>query len=401
MFDAGITYGYLAYATALVFLWLWVIHLVCVNMFAAQTSIPARTVRVALVRSSQAKTFYAASAVAGLLQIYLYLNNKLNYMGVQTQIDSYRISRVAALIVPVSIGILLLSGFRFVGLRRRIPTALVIIAQLALIAPQGRRLFVVAVFLTLLGIAFANPSRKLIFSVSLVAMVLVPVFTFSFYILRVASYTVEKNASLVDLMDEARQQTIYDSSTVLDALQENLKSRSFGLAEYVAMLTASPRENIGALGRTLLLDATRAIPSMLLPTKDDFIDEAPEDVAYQYLSLTRDQDEANSLASDFYTDFREPGLVAAIAFFIIWVRVSQWMMAKTRLPFFQVVILAFSLQTCLLVECDASNYMLAIRNSMIFLLVAFAFHLIIRQPHAKLSPLPLLSAKHDGKQLAK
>ena len=356
--------GDVAYATLLLLVFLVLLHVFCL-FFNNAASFDRRTVNLNLWRASRPRFFFVSGIVVLLIQLYLLQINAIGYMGINTSGGSYRINPIAATIQPFTFGLLLLSGFRQRVNGEKIWTALMALAQLAFISFQGRRIFVVAIAFYFLGSFLSGAKRKNMIIVAIPSAFLIIITFYFFTALRMASWETGNDITLFGLITHAAQQFVAGSDNDREALaiatKENLEARPF-IINYLAMLTASPRENFGAMGRIILIELQMAVPSIFSHAKDAISNQGgAKSIADIYLYVPAHLDEPETLITDFYIDFREIGILLAPFFYILCILILKQCQAVTKIAWFQIAIFSFVLFSSLNIEETLTEWFVDIR----------------------------------------
>jgi hypothetical protein len=368
------------YAMALVLVFLIILHVLCVS-FPKITSLNRASIDVILRSLSQRRIFVINGMLILLLELYLMATGALGYMGVRTAANSNQISPLALTIQPFGFAIMWLSGFCLGTKRTTVWAAFIAFAQLALISVQGRRFFVIAVGFFILGLFLSGSNWKNLLRIAALSTIaFVPAFFF-FLALRLTTYEVGEDASMSALIDrtwEAFGSSDSASRKELAAnVKENVRERPF-IIGYLAVLTAAPRKNHGAMGRAILLAASWAIPRMLYNEKDAIVDRGNElDVADEFLDVHRLQDEPKTIITTFYTDFREAGIFLGALFFISWLWLLKKFEAIAAIPYFQAIIIVIIIFNCLMVEKGFEQWFIDVRQAVLLTVCGFPIGLVL------------------------
>lgn len=310
------------------------------------------------------------------VQLYGVVSGKIGLGGLQTDEQvQYRISPLVQLVTPLSITVILVASYAVLNARSalvfKILCAVIIITQLAYVGLSGRRMTAIAMFVAYLGFYLADIGRA---RLRLAAIILGSAFiaTFGlFYALRLAGYSeelkgvtkFERIAGQVVRLDQVVKNDHAEMSWG-ESLLYNVSTRSFFIGYYASLVKA---DGAGGRGQVLKASFLTAVPSVLWRNKDDALYAGSEEwIAFQYFTLPRLTDEANTLITSGHTDLPYLGPIFFIVIVIAIMGLGIALCHRVNSAEAQLAVLTVLIVLCLNLEDSFAAWFVGLRNLLIY-----------------------------------
>lgn len=282
----------------------------------------------------------------------------------------------------------LLCGYRLLERGKLWYTVLVLLATTGFALTQGRQQLVILLFLVLTGVILNRRIKitraitgALIASLLAVALlgffVSVAVRMATWYSPRGAS-GVQVAALALDLLVKGGQD---QKTSVAAQTQSNADSRAFNPIEFLASLTSADRSHLGSFGEAFVNGFENAVPSVFWRDKDRYHREE-EEIAATTFNVPIAYDEAETIMSGGYLDFREPGvLLNGLLVLLLFMAVLS-MIKRARLPAMKLLTLCVLLFTALEPEAAMLAWFLLLRSTLALFLIDLFLQTFQSQPRA-------------------
>jgi hypothetical protein len=347
LFDAGISAQQLAIAFGIILIYAVVLRRVdaiCGNPI----SIPMWRVRSYFDMASRPLT--CIPYVVGFLaiQVWLVRTGRLGFEGIAVDTGTNSVSPLAQLTPAMAMGTLLIGAYGMIrqGKGAMIVFVVALAVEGVVLGLFGRRMFMAGCAAIIFGLFVADASRRHYLSVLILAVPAVAIQWLSFYALRISANSTNSH-DLPSIVGEAEvvlgnQSGEENGETLETSLKANALERVLGGPIYLGMLIGSKSQSsFGANGEIGYSTILLAMPRRLFKNKALFIDAtgAEEDIAYRNFQLARLQDEANSVFSTGFTDFKWAGLViyTVVDLSLIWITVKFMLIVGD--PMIRIIIL--------------------------------------------------------------
>lgn len=374
LFDAGISSQQLAIAFGIILIYAVLLRKIDA-MLGSPISVPMWRVRSYFDIASRPLT--CVPYVLGFLaiQVWLVRTGRLGFEGIAVDTGTNSISPLAQLTPAMAMGTLLIGAY---GMIRQGRGAMIIfIVALAVegvvLGLFGRRMFMAGCAAIIFGLFVADASWRHYSMVLILAIPAVAVQWFSFYALRISANSTNSH-DLPSIVGEAKvvlgnQSGEENGETLETSLKANALERVLGGPIYLGMLvSAKSQSSFGSHGEIGYSTILLAMPRRLFKNKALFIDAtgAEEDIAYRNFQLARLQDEANSIFSTGFTDFRWLGLIiyTVVDLFLIWVAVKLIVIAAD--PMIRVIIVGSIVTLILNNENCFIDWVLLLRDGVLW-----------------------------------
>ena len=150
--------------------------------------------------------------------------------------------------------------------------------------------------------------------------------------------------------------------------RENVGVRAFNPVLFLASLVSADRSHAGAMGDILLNGAASAVPNAVWPEKLLFV-RSEEEIAGTTLHVPLSEDEAQTVISGGYNDFREAGIPIYGLFVVLMLMVCAFLLTRTSLPVFKLLAVSVLLMTALNTEAQTSTWFLLLRSALALYLI--------------------------------
>ena len=264
----------------------------------------------------------------------------------------------------------LLCGYRFLVRGKLLATLPVFAGSVVFALVQGRRDLIELLFFGVLGYALNRRLQitRAVKSVALASILGLAVLGFLVSVaVRMASSFSGRSATPAQVASLAYGMLTtggQDKSTnVASATKDNVGTRAFNPILFLATLSSADREQSGVLGDIMVNGVELAVPGILWPQKELYV-QTEEEIASASMHVPVSYDEAETIMSGAYNDFREPGLVVYGLFIIVMLMVSAFAVSRAHLPVFKLLLLTAILLTVLSTEAEIVSWFLLLRNIM-------------------------------------
>ncbi len=322
------------------------------------------------------------------ITIYCYLEGLMSQGG-SVLFEDNRVSAfssVASLLNPACVGFAAYCLARAKTKSIKIYFLVALGVLLLLLIPQGRRTIIYSLFLA--GMfwqmgrnwenwnAWKKLNLKTVFSVKKVMPVVIGLFfawyaAKFFFAIRVANYELSTDGFSAPLWDQ-----IVGATTLMSGandelgalLLENLGSRPL-ILDYFSMLVAAARQGQGGTGGLLLLNAViAAVPAVMFPGKAAYVYFMPEEITNPAFGLPV-TDLANSVVTDFFSDFLWFGIAFGPIFVVIFFRFCIRIFKDLFCAELFLLAAASVIYNLLQPETTSSTYLVALRDLFICLVL--------------------------------
>jgi hypothetical protein len=359
-----------------------VVLIVCAVLFW----LGARTTPIRLdlekLRSADAPLLWFGVLLVGAALI----TGTLGYQGVSAS-DEGRVSvlgQLAATAAPVLPAFTLLLQGRFRSALARVLCWPVMGATLAALVPQGRRVMLYAVLLTILAFCLRGGVIRLLTWKTALILVAAGGLLYAgnvfFYAMRVSSYRAGgAKATLPGLTEKAASLLQHGGNGSLgDLVERNLRDRTF-VIRYLSDLLAASWRREALHGEALVFCVESAIPSVLFPDKDRIrAIGMEENLANPQFGLFP-TDEANSVLTTGVSDFGITGMFLYPVVLVLLMEVFLKAVAGRMPEAARLFLILCVLNTLWQTELSTGGYFVLCRNllllsfPLIFLAKAGAF----------------------------
>jgi hypothetical protein len=362
---------------------------------------------VQLLRKDSLRTapFFLIAFFVLTFYLYLIASGKLGYQGMiknaaaSNEDEASRVDPITSLVQPMIYVLPLMCGFRMFAPGRLWTTMPVLLAAMGCVLIQGRRLFQIFIFLCVLGIVLNTRVQASLFKRAgiIAGLCLLSVFSFfAFTAMRIASYSTQR-ADILTLATRAYAQLSQGNQTqdVVSVTGQNVTFRAFNPIVYLGMLTAADRSILGAGGEVLQQGTIAIVPSALWADKSDYL-ESEENIATSALHLnTVLKDEANTVLTSGYTDFREAGVLLHIVLFLVLIMACAALIKNAQTEVFCLILFSNTIWAMLSVEITATGRMTFLRDMCILFIIDRVVSVFSSQDTKKSMQRPKSSIHRD------
>lgn len=185
-------------------------------------------------------------------------------------------------------------------------------ALMAIEAFQGRRVFIYAMVVCLMGYFAANPPRRLFTASQLLSFLMAALLAMAaskaFFALRMATTELGSSHDTAQLLRTGFDILLNAKKTELnEAVADNQNSRTF-IVGYLAELVESLEYREPLYGDVLMFDVALNVPAALWPEKYRVISLGSEEAVANYHLSMPISDQANSIVTAGASDFGVPGI---------------------------------------------------------------------------------------------
>lgn len=389
----------LTQALALVLGFVVLLNLVC-GLLRNTLSWSSQSLVERLAVAVKGPRFFWFACIVLALQFVLLATGKLGFTGFQLEEGSERISPTAALVRPLSIALMVLSGYGLLQKDYRVLRVAVLVVQGAIIVLMGRRFAVAVIALTMLGFLLARPSRSRIGLALAFAVVAAGCSFPLFFAMRKAQQDEKEQLSLAQRVETGFRvlltgQTPSGGDFWLQ-LRENLESRPF-IIGYLASLCSRPGHYSGVGGKVLFGALITAVPSVLLPSKDRLkAMGAEEALAYTEFRMYGTVDEATTLITSGYVDAREVGVVFIGIVVVAWLAIARFLWVSCPVPEVAIAIMSATLLGCLFVESGLGALFAGTRDCIILFVGSHIWRLVYGSLMRAIQPTSAVVMPHSS-----
>ncbi|MGO8674192.1 MAG: hypothetical protein ACLQVD_22865 [Capsulimonadaceae bacterium] len=368
--------GHVVYALILTLLFSMFVNFVAMKQARVLTTPSPPLMKTLREMSESTVQFGVISFLILSLYGYLILSHKIGLEGLQVSTEDPHVDPLAWICQPLIYIMPILCGYRITAKKNLWLTVPIFLASAAFVLIQGRRNFVILLFLCIFGLVM---NRKIRYAKSTTAATLAMLLALgvvgwiAFYSCRLA-YVQTKSTDIGIIVSRAYEILTTDSqkpkNDAVGQTKANLTTRAFGPIAFLARVTNSDTNLYGggAVMQNALISAT---PSVLLPEKSQNSKSMLEyRVTNRILRLEGPNvDSAVTVLSAAYTDFREVGL-PIYAFFTLGVlSIVLYISRRTMTPIVRVSVVTAILLTVLNVQSTTASWFLMLREVLSLFLI--------------------------------
>jgi hypothetical protein len=273
--------------------------------------------------------------------------------------------------------LLYVAGYMVSQRRKRVPAAMLLIAQIPYAFLGGRRSLMVGLLCMVLGVQVGQIGRNWLSLRKRVVLALIAGVVFiggySYY----QTIRDEKlgGASATDNLMWAFSQGYKriagqtgSEEDFKKASQYNALTRAFYIG-YPAMMMRHSLGRSGSDGEILWLSFRSAIPRILWPSKAIVMQEetSEEYVAYLSFGLPRFQDESNTIITTGFTEFRYGGIFMYVGIMYAMAWLILWAAAKTGEGWLILYAIASEVYIFITIESCVVDWIVLLRNTLLLL----------------------------------
>ena len=280
----------------------------------------------------------------------------------------------------------LLCGYRLLVRGKLWFTLPVLLATVGFALTEGRQQLVILLFLALAGVLLNRQVRITRAITGAIVASLLAVALLGFFVsiaVRMATWYSPRSAGgaqvaslALDLLVKGGQD---QKTSVAAQTQSNADVRAFNPIQFLASLTSADRSHPGSLGEAFVNGLGNAVPSVLWRDKDRYHREE-EEIAATTFNVPIAYDEAETIMSGGYLDFREAGVASnALLLMLLFMAVLS-MIRRARFPALKLAILSTLLFTAMEPEAAMLAWFLLLRSTLALFLIDQALQTFQGQP---------------------
>ncbi len=277
----------------------------------------------------------------------------------------------------------LLCGYRLLVKGKLWFTLPVVLATAGFALTEGRQQLVILLFIFLAGVAM-NRQVKITKAITatLIASIL-GLALLGFFVsvaVRMATWYSPRSASGAQVATLAFQMLLNggqdEKTNVAAQTKDNVDVRAFNPIEFLASLTSADRDHSGAMGDVLVNGFVNAVPSALWRQKELYHKEE-EEIASATFNVPIAYDEAETVMSGGYNDFREPGVLIYAMLLLLLFGFLFFLIKQQRFALFRLLSVSALLFTVLEPETATVSWFLLLRSVFVLYLLDFVLQMFI------------------------
>jgi hypothetical protein len=342
----------IAIAAIWVFVWCFLMHFFCVYA-RHKMCIPTVYIIDCMSRVTSNRANLGVVIIVMGVEAWVVATGRFSFQGATTDEDVLnRVSPLALLVGPLMFSLIPIGMFMAAKagqtLLARLVGVVIVMSQMFMVLLAGRRAIAIGVFLIFIGVILTRISTKRLVIGFLMCGLLFGAFFPFFFATRIAGHdpgmsALTRSERITKQLSGAKDiMTGRDGEDFTEKLKNNISTRPF-IIGYLAMLMQSDRSNPGSLGAVFKRGVAAAVPSLIWRGKDGIIAADEEWIAYERFSLPRYTDEANTIMTSAYTDFREVGPIFYLSLYLLILGGARILVVSRLLPPTVKLLVLFSL----------------------------------------------------------